>query len=87
MRHHLGTPHPILLQPVVIVTKVVKVAILTAMGVQQEFTRGVILFIGGVVGVVAYDYWARKQILFAADMMKYSTIAIKANPSILMGSS
>jgi len=72
---------------VVIVTKVVKVTILTTMGVQQESTRGFILFIGGAVGVVAYDYWTRKHILFAADMIKYLIIAIKANPSILMGSS
>jgi len=73
-------------KPVVILTEITKVVILITVGIQQGETELIVLFLLGAVGIIVYDYWARKQILFAADMMKYSTIAMKANPSILIGS-
>jgi len=73
-------------KPVVIFTEVAKVGVLIALGILQNETVTMVLFFIGAIGLIAYDYWTRKQILFAADVMKYSTIAMKAKPSILIGS-
>jgi len=71
---------------VVLLTEVAKVAVLITLGVTQEETGVRVLCFLGAVGLIIFDYWARKQIIFAADIMKYSTVAMRANPTIFLGS-
>jgi len=73
-------------KPVVILTEVAKLAILITMGVMQEATFTKVLCFLGAVGLIAYDYWTWNQIMYAAKIMKHSTIAMRANPSIFLGS-
>lgn len=35
-------------------------------------------------GIVAYDFWARKEILFAADIISHSVLAFKENPMMFL---
>jgi len=71
---------------VVLLTEVAKVAILITLGITQEDIGVRVLCLLGAVGLIMFDYWTRKQIIFAADIMKYSTVAMRANPSIFLGS-
>jgi len=71
---------------VVLVTEVAKVGILITLGITQGDVGVRVLCFLGAVGLIIFDYWTRKQILLAADVMQYSTVAMKANPSIFVGS-
>jgi len=72
-------------KPIVILTEVVKVAVFIYMGVVQENTGTRVICFIFAVGIVAYAFWARKEIMFAADILTHSTKAFKANPMMFVG--
>lgn len=73
-------------KPIVIVVEAVKVGILIYLGIIQENTQtSVYCFIIAAL-MVAYVIWQWKTIMFAAKMIEHSTISLKENPSVLVGS-
>lgn len=73
-------------KPIVVIVELAKIALMIVAGVyQQETSTKVICFIFATL-MVAYVVWQWKTIMFAAKMIKHSTISLKENPSILVGS-
>ena len=73
-------------KPIVIFVEVVKIAGVITIGVfQEETSMKIFCFIGAAL-MVAYVVWQWKTIMFAAKMIKHSTVSLKENPSILAGS-
>jgi len=73
-------------KPIVILVEAVKIALVIVIGVyQREMQTKVICFVGAGL-MAAYVVWQWKTIMFAAKMITHSTIALKENPSVLVGS-
>mmetsp|Transcript_29154 Transcript_29154/g.32251 ORF Transcript_29154/g.32251 Transcript_29154/m.32251 type:complete len:641 (-) Transcript_29154:112-2034(-) len=67
-------------KPIVILTELAKIAICIYLGIKFEN-----LWIFAVaVGILAYDIYAREQIIFAAEIISYSVVAFKANPTMFL---
>lgn len=72
-------------RPIVILTEVFKIAVFVYMGVVQDSTGTRVLCFLTAVGLIIYDVWTRKEILFAAKILEHSTKALKENPSMFVG--
>jgi len=72
-------------KPIVIASEVAKIAMFIYMGIvnEQTGTRVLCFFIAG--GILAYDVWARKEIMFAAETISYSAVSFKENPAMFIG--
>lgn len=73
-------------KPIVILAEICKIAILIVMGVYQVHVGTRILFWVMAALFLAYDIWARNKLMLAARIITYSTVAMKENPSIFVGS-
>ena len=73
-------------KPIVILTQLVKIGIFIYMGIEPRHTTGtrVVCFLMAA-GLILWDIWARKEILFAAKVIRHSTIAMKENPKMFIG--
>jgi hypothetical protein len=73
-------------KPIVILAEIAKITILIIMGIYQVHvpTRVVCWVLAALF--LVYDIWARKKLMLAARIIEYSTKAMKANPSIFIGS-
>ena len=67
-------------KPIVIGAELAKIAIFIYMGIVQENMGTRVLCFLIAVGILAYDIWARKEILYAADIISYAVVSFKANP-------
>jgi hypothetical protein len=73
-------------KPVVIIVEMAKIALMISLGIyQQETSTRIMCFVFAVL-MVAYVAWQWKTIMFAAKIITHSTISLKENPSILVGS-
>mmetsp|Transcript_25641 Transcript_25641/g.47786 ORF Transcript_25641/g.47786 Transcript_25641/m.47786 type:complete len:653 (-) Transcript_25641:176-2134(-) len=72
-------------RPIVILTEVIKVGVFIYMGVVQESTGTRVFCFFIAAGIIAYDVWTRKEIMFAASILEHSTKALKDNPTMLVG--
>ncbi len=73
-------------KPIVILVEVLKIAGVIYVGIIQEVTETRIMCFVGAALMIAYVIWQRKNILFAAKMISHSTVSLKENPSVLLGS-
>lgn len=72
-------------KPIVIGTEVVKIGLFIYAGIVQEVTATRVFCFLIAFGILAYDIWARKQILFAADIIAHSVTAFKESPTMFLG--
>jgi hypothetical protein len=73
-------------KPIVILAEIAKIVILIIMGIYQVHTTTKVLFWVAAAAFLGYDIWARNKLMLAAKIIEYSTIAMKENPSIFVGS-
>lgn len=69
-----------------ILAELCKIGLFVWGGVALEDTGARIVCFLIAAGLAVYAAWARNKILFAAKVIKHSTIAMKENPSIFVGS-
>lgn len=69
-----------------ILAEIAKIAILIIMGIYQVHVPTRVVFWVLAALFLVYDIWARKKLMLAARIIEYSTKAMKANPSIFIGS-
>jgi len=67
-------------KPVVIFTELAKIAIFIYLGIKS----GWIIFYFIAAANVAYDIWAREQIIFAAEIISYSVVSFRENPMMFL---
>lgn len=72
-------------KPIVVLVEILKVGVFIALGTQQNEEGPKIICFAIACGFALYTLWAWKKLLFAAKMIKESTIAMKENPSVLVG--
>jgi hypothetical protein len=72
-------------KPIVFLTEFFKIAAFIILAIFQKEVGTKVVCSLIAVGIAAYTWWARKQIIFAAKMLKHSTVAMKENPSIFAG--
>jgi len=72
-------------KPIVVATEFVKIGIFIAVGIYQKETGTRVFCFLIALGLLCYVIWAWKHIMFAAKMIKYSTIALKENPIMFVG--
>lgn len=72
-------------RPIVILTEVVKIAVFVYMGVIQESTGTRVFCFLVAAGLIAYGIWTRREIMFAAEVLRHSTKALKENPTLFAG--
>lgn len=72
-------------KPIVVATEAVKIGIFVFMGIYQKETSTRVFSFIIAFGMVCYVIWAWKHIMFAAKMIKYSTVALKENPMMFIG--
>jgi hypothetical protein len=73
-------------KPIVIIVEILKIALMITVGVyQRETSTKVIVFLLAAL-MLGYLVWQWKTIIFAAKMITHSTVSLKENPSILVGS-
>lgn len=70
-------------KPMVFFSELAKVGLLITMGVYTEDRFTTILCYFFAAFSCVYIYWAKDKIILTANLMEYSTIAMKANPSVL----
>lgn len=73
-------------KPIVILSEFAKIAIMITIGIYQEDTNSKIMCFVIAGFMLVYMIWARDKLMFAADIITYSTTAMKANPSIFISS-
>mmetsp|Transcript_12399 Transcript_12399/g.18212 ORF Transcript_12399/g.18212 Transcript_12399/m.18212 type:complete len:692 (-) Transcript_12399:104-2179(-) len=71
-------------KPIVIGTEVVKIGLFIYVGIIQDNSFTQILCFLIAAGILAYAIWARESILFAGDVISYSTVAFQANPAMFV---
>ncbi len=73
-------------KPIVIIVELLKIAGVITIGVYQEVNETKIICFVSAALMAFYTVWQWKNILFAAKIIKHSTVSLKENPSILVGS-
>lgn len=71
-------------KPIVFLVELCKVAIFIVAGIYQEDTTSRVICFLIAVAILAYTYWKREKIIFAAKIISHSTIAMKENPSMFL---
>lgn len=71
---------------IIILTEIVKIGVFIYLGSDTRYTTGArVSYFIAAAALLLWDIWARNKILFAAKVIRHSTIAMRENPKIFIG--